>query len=486
MGLPLGEFFMSVGTIALFVNWLIEGNFRAKFLALKNNRIALAIISIFLMHVVGLLWTSDFEYGLHDLKIKLPLLIIPLVLGSINYLEKNSFLTIFLVFVAAIFLSALISVGVYINLKWIEKNLQNHRDISIFISHIRLSLMVVFSMVGLFYFLKKQEVKKGYVFALCVFFVLFLILLQSLTGIGLLIIFIILFLLFWNGFKLKQGLFSFGLFLSFSMALFFACLPFYKWYFVAKENIALEKTMLGNFYRHDLDNHQLENGFYVWRNISDSELKSEWEKRSPIIIDSIGKTKQPIKATLIRYLTSKHLTKDAQGVKQLSNEDVLNIENGITHFKNHSSIFNRVDEFFFELSVLKNNQNPSNNSFGQRVFVWKLSFEIIKENVFYGVGTGDVLNTFNQKYKEQEMVISKQIRAHNQVLTFFIAFGIFGLIPLIAIFYFAFKKSAFFNELKLLFVGIILFSFLFEDTLETQAGVTFFAFFSGLFSSKHP
>lgn len=475
---------MSVGTIALFANWLVERRFRGKFLNLKANSLALSAIAIFIIHLIGLIWTSDNGYGFHDLKIKLPILIIPLVLGSINYLDKKTFLTIFLVFVAATFLSALISVGVYINLKWVEKTLQNHRDISIFISHIRLSLMVIFSVVGLFYFLKKQEVKKGYVFALCVFFVLFLILLQSLTGIGLLIIFIALFPLLWNGFKLKQTLFSFALFLCFFIAVFFACLPFYKWYFVAKENPPLEKTMLGNFYRHDLDNNQLENGFYVWRNISDSELKDEWEKQSSLNIDSLGKTKQSIKATLIRYLTSKHLTKDDHGVKQLSKEDVLNIENGVAHFKKHSSIFNRMDEFFFELSAIKNKQNPSENSFGQRVFVWNLSFEIIKENFFYGVGTGDVLNTFNQKYNEQKMVISKQIRAHNQLLTFFIAFGIFGLIPLIAIFYFTFKKQTPFNGLKLLFMAIILFSFLFEDTLETQAGVTFFAFFVGLFSSK--
>ena len=484
IGLPLGEFFMSVGAIALFVNWLIEGDFKQKFFRLKNNRPALAILSIFIIHLIGLFWTSDFDYGWHDIKIKLPILIIPLVLGSSAHFEKKNIITVCFVFVAATFVSSLISIGVYINLKWIEKTLQNPREISIFISHIRLSLMVIFSIVTLLYLYKKNIAKKGYVFMLVVFFVLFSLLLQSLTGITLLVMFAIFFPVLWNGLNKKQVLFSFGLFLLFSASLFFICFPSYKWYFVAQKNPALEKSSLGNFYRHDLNNAQLENGFYVWRNISDAELKTEWEKLSNIDIDGLDKTSQPIKATLIRYLTSKHLTKDAEGLKQLDKEDVLNIESGVASFKQQASFYKRIDEVFFEFSALKNKQNPSNNSFGQRLFAWNLSFEIIKENPLLGAGTGDVNTTFNEKYSEQEMLISKQIRAHNQLLTFIIAFGFWSVFLIGSLIYFSVKKSSEFNGLKLLFIAIVIFSFLFEDTLETQAGVTFFAFFSGLFSTK--
>jgi O-antigen ligase len=74
------------------------------------------------------------------------------------------------------------------------------------------------------------------------------------------------------------------------------------------------------------------------------------------------------------------------------------------------------------------------------------------------------------------------LRAHNQFLTIFAAFGIFGLLwflatlilpPLIL----KVRRDYYFN----FFLVISILSMLNEDTLETQAGVTFFAFFYVIF-----
>ncbi|MFM7902441.1 MAG: hypothetical protein ACKPAD_10705, partial [Bacteroidota bacterium] len=67
------------------------------------------------------------------------------------------------------------------------------------------------------------------------------------------------------------------------------------------------------------------------------------------------------------------------------------------------------------------------------------------------------------------------------------AFGIFGLLlfmtMLIRPIPFAAKVR---DHLYLAFLATALLSMLSEDTLETQAGVTFFVFFSGLFLFVHP
>jgi len=72
-----------------------------------------------------------------------------------------------------------------------------------------------------------------------------------------------------------------------------------------------------------------------------------------------------------------------------------------------------------------------------------------------------------------------RLRAHNQYLSIAVAFGIVGLVWfLITLFYpiFLCGKSKSYLYVSFLLIAIV--SFLTEDTLETQAGVTFYAFFN--------
>jgi O-antigen ligase len=72
-------------------------------------------------------------------------------------------------------------------------------------------------------------------------------------------------------------------------------------------------------------------------------------------------------------------------------------------------------------------------------------------------------------------------RSHNQFLTFWVSFGIFGLISFLLIWYFSLVQAIQSkNWMSLLFILIALTSFISEDTLETQQGVTFVAFFLGV------
>jgi O-antigen ligase len=481
VGMPLGEFIMSIGSIALFLNWILEGKFKEKISVLKHNKPAVAILIIFALHLLGLLWTHDFNYAFRDLKVKLPILIFPLVFGSTRVFSRQEIVKLFIVFVSATLISTLISVGVYIKSIYENTLLTSNRDISIFISHIRLSLMVVLSVVGMFYFLKQKELKAINVAFASIYFLVFLALLQSLTGWLLMLVFIGIYPLLWGKLNARNGVLTAVFFSIVIICLATLSKPSYRSYFVPLETEFPLFTEQGNAYAHNLQSKQLENGHYVWRNICDKELQDEWIKRSDISLADIDKKGQPIKATLIRYLTSMQLKKDAIGVKTLTELDIENIESGQATKQLRNGLLQRVHEFFFEMAALRDGQNPSNNSVGQRFFAWDLAADIIKKNLIIGVGTGDVANEFSFAYEQSDKVITKQIRAHNQYLTLLVAFGLLGVIPILIFFYLMLNKAAMHNGLKWLFYTIILFSFMFEDTLETQAGVTFFAFFAGLF-----
>jgi hypothetical protein len=80
-----------------------------------------------------------------------------------------------------------------------------------------------------------------------------------------------------------------------------------------------------------------------------------------------------------------------------------------------------------------------------------------------------------------------RLRSHNQFLAIGTAFGIIGLIWfLIALFYPLFLKEYRIDYFYFLFIVIAVLSMLTEDTLESQAGVTFFAFFNSLFLFQKP
>jgi hypothetical protein len=72
--------------------------------------------------------------------------------------------------------------------------------------------------------------------------------------------------------------------------------------------------------------------------------------------------------------------------------------------------------------------------------------------------------------------------AHNQFLNAAVATGIIGLIWFIAaLLYPAVRMKRFTNYFFLTFFTIAVVSFLGDDTLKSQAGVTFIAFFYSLF-----
>ena len=66
----------------LLLNWLLEGGFREKFAQLIKRKWLIALMGFYLLHVAGLLFTSNMKSGTFDLEVKLSLFVLPLILGS--------------------------------------------------------------------------------------------------------------------------------------------------------------------------------------------------------------------------------------------------------------------------------------------------------------------------------------------------------------------------------------------------------------------
>lgn len=77
--LPLSKKAIPPVIILLVLNWLMEGRFREKFANVSNWRYAALFIAFYLIHIVGLLYSSNMDFGLFDLEIKLSALLFPVI-----------------------------------------------------------------------------------------------------------------------------------------------------------------------------------------------------------------------------------------------------------------------------------------------------------------------------------------------------------------------------------------------------------------------
>ena len=494
ISLPLSKVAVSISMIVLSCNWLLELDFKRKRRMFRSNRAILIFFGVYLVHLLWLFNTENFQYAIHDLLNKAILLVYPIIIGTSARISSTQIKIILVWFSLAVLSSTLIST--FILLQWIDYPVQNIRDISPFISHIRLSLLINLSIFSLGYILfsrrfKKSRIEQVVYTLIGIWLVVFLYLLQSLTGI--LIFGILVFLILaWLSTKIKDlvlrlflQVFLVTIFLLTASVITHAISRFYTKELVDFENLK-ELTINGNRYRHYTNRDQIENGHYVWIYICEKEMQQEWNERSTYLYNGKGENKQSIKQTLIRYLTSKGLKKDSVGISKLTAQDIQNIEQGLANhiYENKYAIYPKLYNIIWQIDVYRKGYNPAGNSITLRVEFLKTALKIIKENFWSGVGTGDVQDAFDQQYKEDQSKLPQKywLRAHNQYITFFLSFGLLGfLLVWCVVFYPVYQLKGFRNYFFTIFFLISMLSFIHEDTLETHIGVTFFSYFYSLF-----
>lgn len=491
IGLPLSKYLMSLSQLILLGNWILEGELKRKFSDFWKNRPALVLSSLIMLHFLGLIYTSDFAYALNDVRIKIPLLVFPLIISTSKPFSKKIFEIILQVFVAATILATIISCLILTDV--VHREILDIRKISIFISHIRFGLLIC---IGIFisgYFVyNRTKIWMKFMWTIIIgWFIFFLILMESLTGLSILC-FTVFILICYFIFTSKYKLLKIGGLTLIAISIL-GC--FYYVNMIENENKPKEvfsvntlewRTKKGNVYGHNINNKQTENGHYVWMYFCMKELETAWNRRSEIKFSEKDLKGNDIRFTLMRFLTSKGLRKDEEGVKSLSDEEVRSIDRGAANvnYQNISSLRGRLHETLWEINLYKTTGDPNGHSLTQRFEYWKTAFNIIKEHPLIGVGTGDIEMAFNEQYDKMNSPLEKEwrLRSHNQYLSITVAFGLIGLIWfLITLIYPMIKQKMMFDYLYITFFIVAVISFLNEDTLETQAGVTFYVFFNSFF-----
>ena len=173
VGLTLSPFLMGMSQFWLVLVWLVDAlvparhcgldpqspqgrGFKSKLSRFWHNKAAVLLVAFYLMHVVGLLWTSDFQYALKDIRVKLPILVMPFVLSSMEPLERKRFDLVMLVYVLSVFIATLFSFVSYM-----RHDYEDVREISHFISHIRFCLNIVFCIAIIGWYLYNRGVSAG-------------------------------------------------------------------------------------------------------------------------------------------------------------------------------------------------------------------------------------------------------------------------------------------------------------------------------------
>jgi len=494
IALSFSVYTSSMLMILLALNWVVDGRFMEKWRRFKGNRALQAFLLLFGLHLVGLLWSDDLSYGLTDAKIKLPLFLFPVVVATSVPLTKRQIHRILFFFTLGVFVATMASMSKFLGR--LPETFQDYRDLSLFMSHIRFSLMIVLALMICVYFLfilrnAFSRLERVFFMVALLWFSLFLGLLKSLSGLvilGILAFFILLRLVF----EIRHRVIRFMVFVPVILIPLFSIIylgnainRFYTVDPMVMEELD-RQTMEGNDYQHDPGKGEVENGHYIWIHICDQELERDWNKLSEL--DYRGRTSNgnSVRTTLIRYLSSRGLRKDAAGLRQLSESEIRAIEGGTANhiYLDRFKLYPRIYEVIWEIDRYRLGYDPNEKSVVQRYLYLEAGWQIARANLWFGVGNGDMWNEFKRYYDEVDspLVAKWRRKAHNQFLTFMISFGVPGLIicllALIAPPFLAGRQRSF---LAMGFLILVLLSMLSEDTLDTATGAAFVGYFYALF-----
>jgi hypothetical protein len=133
------RYMLTVSEILLAVNWVAEGGFRTRFRRLRSDRAAIAFMLIYVLSVVGVIWSEDPGYAFsHDLLHKLPTLFMPLIVATSTLPGRRMTRVILLLFISSVVVVSFI--GFFSRL---TQPALSFREASPFIPGLYLGLMVI-------------------------------------------------------------------------------------------------------------------------------------------------------------------------------------------------------------------------------------------------------------------------------------------------------------------------------------------------------
>ncbi len=490
--LPWSTAFLSIAQMLLAANWLAEGIVRrdlvGRFKRAFTSLPVLVFLSFLGLHALGLLWTQDLEWGLDLNRILLPVLVFGVVLGEAPPLRHEEQRVILLLGAWSAVTSALVC-------QLLAPAGSDYRSMSVFISHIRLALLLAFAVVVFVHYRSGPWWRATVQAAAAVVALFFINRLGSLQAI--LFLLVVAAVLVWRG----AGAWQRPLRRSVRAALVLVPLVALLW-LAAQWNASYrlpdagldakaEVTAGGERYDHDLTNPQTENGEHVWTYVAWGELARTWERRSQVPFNGKDERGGRLYGTLARYLTSKGVRKDSVAVMGLSEAEVRAIEQGVPSVLTgtRSRLRERVAEVRMEWQRYRAYGDANGHSVTMRFEFMKAGWAIAQRHALFGVGTGDTRPEFAAQYERMgsKLLPEWRLRAHNEYLTLFISFGAFGLLwALFSWWWPAHRLGAWRDPLFIAWALLFGLSCLTDDTVETQAGATFFGMYYAILVFASP
>ena len=496
ISLPSSRYLLTVSEILLAANWLAEADFRTRFIRLKADKPAIAFMLIYLVNVIGLLWSRDPEYALKsDLMHKLPTLFMPLILATTPFPDRKK-----IRIVLGLFISSVLVVSFIGFFGRILRADPLFRDASPYMPGLYMGMMLIIAAFQLPLLVRQLTEKKWHfwlslaVSVWMIFFVFYLRALSSVASLTAIITFSVVILVR----RVNKPLLKISIPLVFFIAAFLALWPLAGIYKQVHTESGTDFgklpafTALGNPYVHDSVSIITENGNPVYIFLADEELRDAWNERSSIDFDSLDLMGQELKATLYRYLSSKGLRKDRQGMAMLTDRDIHAIERGTANYLNvdRPGIYVRAYEEIMSLSVY-NTSSRSETSWGsltKRIELWRASAESFKKHPVLGWGTGSIIKAMDYGLgKTGSTLAGQNMKPHNQYLYILLTLGLAGLLVIALLYgYFVIKSKAQHSFMFVLMLIMFLVNFLGNNSFESQPGQDLFVFFSLVYAWFYP
>lgn len=494
--LPFSEALVSVFSGVLFCVALVEDKKEYKIERLKQRRFILFVPVIFLLYLISTFFTLKADQSFYDVKKTMFYMVLPFAFALGKEITETQKRYVFFTFATSIFIATLTSIC---NWKFADDSGSFHVHNSSLISHIRFSFQIILVLWFFIFYLTKtwklrSQHKNGFIGLLVFYFICFLLFQQSLTGLiafGCSLIFYCLHLIVVKPIRNKPLLIIFTILLV-VLPVIYVAFVVNKFYTIesVNPNTIIRETEQGNPYQHNFNNKAVENGRYVHLYVCTKEMREEWNKVSNYKYDSVGINGYPVYSTVKRYLTSIGVNKDAQGVKSLSTKDINNIENGMANviYSRKYSIYPRIYQTVWEYYTYSGTGYVNHQSFSQRMEFTKAALLIVKDNFWFGVGTGNWKNEFAQAFQRMNSQLDKSLYAssHNQYLNFIVKFGLLGLLLILSMLILPIVKTrSYKDELFQVFLVFMFFANFGDSNLESHMGSSFFLFFYCLFVTTY-
>lgn len=458
--------------VLLLTNWVFEGRWCEKWQRARESRLLQAVGVLFLLHVAGLLWTTDLPAGLHVVERLLPWMAVPLVVLTSRPTEGRARRIILGLYVGTVLVVTVIGL-----VRWLTVPGLPYRDIVPFISHIRFALnvcMAVFLLCSGEEVPVRSRIVRG---LLVVWFLAFLLLLRSYTAFAVLPLATLAVI-----FRLRRRWLWLSVWVAVvgGMAAYVAAEyhSYHRLIPLATEPLR-PLTAGGRPYLHRQDG-LVENGNYLHNYLCYDELHAVWPLRSCVPLEATTPSGYNVEASLIRYLNALGLTKDSAGVAALTAAQVDEIGHGVSNpVYVHGSLPRKMlYVIFFEFENYRCYRAVEGFSMLQRFELWSAATHVVGRHPWAGVGTGDLEEAMESDFRATRSPLQgSRLMPHNEYLTLMALLGIPAFL-LMAFFFFraapALRRQALWMTA---WTTAILVSCLTENTLDSLAGILFSTWF---------